>query len=194
MVRALLFDVMGTLVTEPFFETVPRALGMSLAGLIAAKHPTAWVDFECGAIDEPTLEARFFEDGRGYDHQALKAAMIEHYDYIDGIEPLLADLKARGHALHLFTNYPVWYQNIEAKLGLSRYASWSFVSCETGVRKPDREAYLGAARTLGLTPAELLFVDDRTVNCDAARAVGMDAIRFENAAQLRRELEQRDLV
>jgi putative hydrolase of the HAD superfamily len=31
-------------------------------------------------------------------------------------------------------------------------------------------------------------VDDRSLNVEAARKLGMPAIRFENAAQLRREL------
>ena len=37
-------------------------------------------------------------------------------------------------------------------------------------------------------PGECVFVDDRPLNVESARRVGMRAIRFENAAQLRREL------
>jgi HAD superfamily hydrolase (TIGR01509 family) len=194
MYRAILLDVMGTLVTEPFFEVVPRALGLSLEEIFAHKHPTAWVDFELGLIDEAELERRFFLDGRKYPHAAMRAAMIDHYDYIDGIEPLLVDLRAAGRDLHLLSNYPLWYQHIESKLGLSRYAPWTFVSCHTGVRKPDPEAYLGAARALALPPEACLFVDDRGVNCKAAAAVGMGAIRFESADQLRRELVARGVL
>jgi HAD superfamily hydrolase (TIGR01509 family) len=194
MVRALLLDVMGTLVTEPFFEVVPRALGLTLEQILADKHPTAWVDFELGLIDEAELVRRFFLDGRKYPHAEMKAAMIEAYDWIDGVEPLLAELRAAGNELHLLSNYPLWYRHIEEKLALSRYAPWTFVSCHTGVRKPDPEAYLGAARALGAEPSQLLFVDDRGVNCKAARAVGMDAIRFENATQFRAELQGRSLL
>jgi HAD superfamily hydrolase (TIGR01509 family) len=183
--RALLLDVMGTLVYEPFFVEVPRALGMSLEELIAAKHPRAWVEFELGAIDEEGLRAKFFKDGRPYDHERMKAAMAESYRYLEGVEPLLAELKARGAELHLFSNYPSWYQLIEAKTGLSRYAAWSFVSCHTGLRKPAAAAYEVAARTLGARPEELLFVDDREENCAAARALGMAAIRFVDAGELR---------
>ncbi|HTV22042.1 MAG TPA: HAD-IA family hydrolase, partial [Polyangiaceae bacterium] len=35
------------------------------------------------------------------------------------------------------------------------------------------------ARELGLPPAEVLFIDDRAKNCDAARAIGMRAIHFD---------------
>jgi FMN phosphatase YigB (HAD superfamily) len=42
-----------------------------------------------------------------------------------------------------------------------------------GVRKPAPEPYLAAARALDLEPRQCLFVDDMTVNCDGAEAVGM---------------------
>lgn len=190
----LLFDVLGTLVYEPFFHEVPRALGMTLEEVLEAKHPTAWAEFECGTIDEPELRRRFFRDGRAYDHEGLKAAMTAAYRWIDGAEALLGDLKSAGHELHLMSNYPPWYQLIEEKLGLSRYAPWTFVSCSTGLRKPAREAYLHVARTLGCAPAELLLVDDRETNCRGARDVGMQAIWFESADQTRQELRIRGVL
>lgn len=192
--RALLFDVMGTLVVEPFFEAVPAALGMSIEELLEHKHPTAWVEFETGAIDEAELRAKFFLDGRDYPHDEMKAAMVEVYDWLEGTEQLLSDLVDRGHELHLLSNYPLWYQLIEDKLRISRYAKWSFVSCHMGVRKPDPEAYLVPARALGASPAELLFIDDRGSNCKGAVQAGLDAVKFVGAGALRAELQRRGLL
>jgi putative hydrolase of the HAD superfamily len=50
---------------------------------------------------------------------------------------------------------------------------------ELGVRKPAPEPYLAAAEALGLPPADCLFVDDLTVNCDGAEAVGMGGHRID---------------
>jgi hypothetical protein len=36
----LLLDVMDTLVTDPFFEHMPRFFNMTFKELLAAKHPT----------------------------------------------------------------------------------------------------------------------------------------------------------
>jgi HAD superfamily hydrolase (TIGR01509 family) len=192
--RAVLFDVMGTLIYEPFFVEVPAALGMSLRELMPLLQPGTWVDFETGAIDEEGLRAKFFRDRRDYPHEAMKAAMVDAYRFIDGVEPLLSELCERGRELHLFSNYPCWYQLIEDKVAVSRYAPWTFVSCHTGLRKPAAEAYLHAARTLSADPAELLFVDDREENCAAARAVGMGAIRFTDAEALRSALAAEGLL
>ena len=68
------------------------------------------------------------------------------------------------------------------------------MSCERGVRKPDAEAYLGAARHLGIAPGACLFVDDRPANCAAAEGVGMPAITFRGADDLRARLVERGVL
>jgi HAD superfamily hydrolase (TIGR01509 family) len=190
----LLLDVMSTLVHEPFRHEVPAFLGRTLHQLHHELSLEAWVDFEHGTIDEATFARRLFRDGRAVDYAGLVATVQAAYQYLDGIEPLLAELAAAGHPMYALSNYPVWYRLIDDKLGLSRYLSWQFVSCLTGVRKPDERAYRGAAAALGVAPAACVFVDDREDNCVAARAVGMDAIRFEGAVPLRRALASRNLL
>ncbi|MSR48076.1 MAG: HAD family hydrolase [Planctomycetes bacterium] len=185
---ALLFDVMGTLVYDPFAVEVPRALGMSFAEVLAAKHPTSWVEFEYGDLTEAEFLPQFFADGRGYDHAALIATFEQGFRLLDGIEPLLAELNARGLRPQLLSNYPEWWRRIEARTGLSRFADWRFVSCQTRLRKPDAEAFLHAARELERSPGECLFVDDVEKNVAAAARLGMRALRFRDAATLRSEL------
>jgi HAD superfamily hydrolase (TIGR01509 family) len=192
--RVLLLDVMGTLVHDPFYEVMPAFLGMTFDELLAVKHPTAWRDFELGCIDEPTLFARFFRDGRAFDGAGLKRATVRAYRFLAGIEELLGDLRGAGVEMHALSNYSEWWREIEARLGLSRYLAWSFVSCDTGVRKPDPEAYLLPARTLGRAPAECSFVDDREQNVAAARAVGMDGVHFAGARGLRLALRARGFL
>nr|GEX83433.1 flavin mononucleotide hydrolase 1, chloroplatic [Tanacetum cinerariifolium] len=40
---------------------------MSMKELLDCKHPTAWIEFEKGLIDEIELERIFFKDGRKFD-------------------------------------------------------------------------------------------------------------------------------
>jgi HAD superfamily hydrolase (TIGR01509 family) len=176
---------MGTLVHEPFYREVPAFFGMSLEELLEAKHPTAWAEFERGEIDEVELERRFFRDGRGYDHAGMRARMEAAYAMLDGMEELLGELKSAGVEMHALSNYPDWYLLIERKLRLSRFLRWTFVSCRTGHRKPAPEAYRAAIEGLGRPPSDLLFVDDREENCAAARALGIESIRFRGAESLR---------
>lgn len=185
---------METLVSEPFYEALPGHFGMTLEELLEAKHPTAWVEFEKGEISEEEYLRKFFRDFRRVDTAALHRCLWDHYEWLDGMHPLISELHAAGCEIHALSNYPVWFEMIEEKLRLSRYLNWTFVSWKTGLRKPDPRAFLNAAKTLDVSPEQCLFVDDRPANVDAARALGMDAVRMTGAEELRRELKDRDVV
>ena len=60
----------------------------------------------------------------------MTSLQINGYRWIEGIEELLFTLRRQGVEMHIVTNYPLWYKRTEAKLGLSKYLPWSFVSCE----------------------------------------------------------------
>jgi FMN hydrolase / 5-amino-6-(5-phospho-D-ribitylamino)uracil phosphatase len=190
----LLLDVMDTLVHDPFYAEVLEFFALDLDALFAIKCKQAWFEFERGELDEPGLVQRYFLDGRPLDLAGLRACMSGAYRFLPGVEALLTELREAGVEMHALSNYPVWFELIEARLGLSRFVEWSFVSCRTGVRKPDPQAYLGAAAKLGRAPAACLFVDDRASNCVAAEAVGMPALQFSDAVALRAALRERGLL
>uniref|UniRef100_A0A0E0F4Y2 Uncharacterized protein n=1 Tax=Oryza meridionalis TaxID=40149 RepID=A0A0E0F4Y2_9ORYZ len=85
----LLFDVMDTVVRDPFYHHIPAFFQMSMKELLESKHPTAWSEFEMGLIDENELGKKFFNDGRSFDLEGLKACMVRAYEYIDGVEDIL---------------------------------------------------------------------------------------------------------
>lgn len=190
----LLLDVMGTLVHDPFDREFPAFFGMSLPELFAVKHPTSWFEFERGEIDEADYLARLFADGRPFDHDAFREHVFGSYRWLPGIPELLAELRDVGVTACALSNYPCWYRQIDDRLGLSRYLERWFVSCELGHRKPHPQAWLLPLSALGRAPEECLFVDDRDDNCEAARALGMPAIRFEHAGQLRADLTARGVL
>ncbi len=116
--------------------------------MLRTKSPTAWLEFERGETDEAThLPARSWT---AHLRRAWLAreAMAAGYAWLPGMEALLGALQSAGVEMHALSNYPVWYERLEARLGVSRYLSWRFVSCRTGVRKPAPLALLGAARGL----------------------------------------------
>ncbi|XP_010539484.1 PREDICTED: uncharacterized protein LOC104813550 [Tarenaya hassleriana] len=184
----LLFDVMDTIVRDPFYEDVPAFFRMPMKELLERKHPTAWFEFEEGLIDEDELIGKFFKDGRDFDLEGLKECMRSGYSYLDGMQQLLHALRDDDYEIHAFTNYPVWYEMIEEKLKLSAYLSWTFCSCTIGKRKPDPDFYLKVVKHLGVEPCDCIFIDDRLKNVDSARQIGMVGIRFENAETLKEDL------
>ncbi|CAO2832564.1 unnamed protein product [Amaranthus hypochondriacus] len=186
----LLFDVMDTIVRDPFYHDIPAFFGMSMKELLECKHPTAWNEFEKGLIDEDELARKFFKDGRHFDLEGLKTCIKRGYSFLDGVEELLRALKINNYEMHAFTNYPVWYQMIEDKLNLSNYLSWTFCSCKIGKQKPDPDFYSEVLRYLEVEPGSCIFIDDRMKNVEAAVRAGIIGLQFKGADVLRQDLSR----
>jgi len=186
----LLWDVMGTLVHDPFFEEMPEFFGLSFEELLAVKHPSAWVEFERGERSEKDFLASFFADGRDFDREGFVSLVRASYRWLPGLEALLEELHGAGCRMHAFSNYPVWYRLIEERLRLSRFLDWTFVSCLTGLRKPDSAAYAQALDALGVAGERCVFIDDRVGNCEAAQDHGIHSVVFEGVEPLRASLRE----
>ncbi len=82
----------------------------------------------------------------------------------------------------------------QAAYGMADLCDVLVYSHEVAVEKPDPEIFHLAQRQLGVPYPDMAFVDDVPRNVDAARALGMHAILFEDTAQtlqaLRRWLGQ----
>ena len=74
------------------------------------------------------------------------------------------------------------------KFGLRRYFPVFFSSCFLGLRKPDEAIYRMVLQISQRTPEECLFIDDREINLECPRELGIKTILFKDAAQLRMEL------
>lgn len=68
------------------------------------------------------------------------------------------------------------------------HAVWSH---ELLLRKPDPAIYAVAAAGLATPPAEILFLDDKPENIDAAVAFGMQAILYTDHADFERDMQAR---
>ena len=64
------------------------------------------------------------------------------------------------------------------------------ISSEVGVMKPELKIYRLALGQLKVEPAEAVFVDDMPANVEAARLLGMQAIRFQSPEQILDELAE----
>jgi 2-haloacid dehalogenase len=82
---------------------------------------------------------------------------------------------------------------------LARYPflSWfdgTVVSGFEGVVKPEPEIFERLLRRFNLRPATTVLIDDNEANVEAARSLGMPAVRFRSPGQLRAELERMGLL
>lgn len=84
-----------------------------------------------------------------------------------------------------------WSKQLRASLGIEPFLTGAVISSDARARKPDRKIYERLLEAAGYRPHEILFVDDRARNVDAAIALGMRAVQFTSSygyAELETEL------
>jgi len=103
----------------------------------------------------------------------------------------LAQLHAAGIKTALLSNMPTDLMTyVLANFPWMQHFTFKTFSAEVRLIKPDPAIYRKTLEGLGVTAPEALFVDDRENNIQAARALGMHAIQFHSAEQLRGDLEK----
>jgi len=74
------------------------------------------------------------------------------------------------------------------KFALRDYFEAFFSSCYLGVRKPDAEIYNLALKITQRNASECILIDDRGLNLECARELGMQTALYQSLPQLRDEL------
>jgi putative hydrolase of the HAD superfamily len=190
--RALLaFDLMDTVVKDPFCVELGERVGWAFADLVRALDPQAWISFELGEIDEAEYLQRMLRSdvpAPPVSPQAVRRAIVTGYRYLEGMEALLSELCRAGARVWALSNYTPWADTLRSGLGLDRYFEGYVLSYQIGVRKPDPRAYAALCARCGAEPSQCLLVDDREANVEGAEGVGLPAILFRGAQLLRAEL------
>ncbi|WP_035350436.1 HAD family hydrolase [Edaphobacter aggregans] len=70
------------------------------------------------------------------------------------------------------------------------HCTWSYA---LNLAKPELAIYYAAAEALATPPAQILFIDDKVENIEAAREAGMQAIQYRDHAGFEKEMETRGL-
>jgi HAD superfamily hydrolase (TIGR01509 family) len=129
------------------------------------------------SLGEMTSEGLWESLGVAGEFRELDCEYLAGHQLIPGISALLDELQARGFRLGCISNdLATWSRDLRAIHGLDRrIADWT-ISAEVGARKPDSRIFHAFLTNTGLSPGEVVFVDDRAANVDAAAALGFEAL------------------
>ncbi|HYV16881.1 MAG TPA: HAD family phosphatase [Conexibacter sp.] len=204
-IEAIVSDFGGVLTTPLLgaFAGLQQTHGIPLEAFGAALARAAANDggvnplfeLETGRISEATfltqlgtaLEA---ELGRTVELEGFGASFFEHLHPNEELFAFMRTLHGRGYRMAILTNNvrewePLWRSMLPIDELFELVVDSGFV----GVRKPAPEIYELTLERLGLPAEATLFLDDIEVNCDAARALGMQAIWYRSTAQAIADVE-----
>jgi FMN phosphatase YigB (HAD superfamily) len=105
-------------------------------------------------------------------------------------ESLLTSLKTNYRLLLLSNTNEIHFEFLTENYPILGHIEERVLSYQVGCMKPERRIYQVAVERAGVAPEEILFTDDREENIEAAREIGIHAIRFESEDQLRREMRR----
>jgi HAD superfamily hydrolase (TIGR01509 family) len=198
-IRVVLFDVGGVLVELGGVETMREWLGETVTidelwrmwlqsasvrqfetGKIDALQFALDVTSEFGLAIEPE---RFLESFAGWPTGLYPGAL-----------EMLALIPRSYQRAVLSNSNVLHWPRVSGEMGLSSAFDRHFVSHLTGLIKPDSDAFDHVAKSLGCMPGEVLFLDDNSLNTEAAKSFGMHAIRVQGAAEARRALTELGII
>lgn len=131
------------------------------------------------------------ELGREVDLARFGETFFEYLQPNEELFSFMRTLHGRGYRMAILTNNvrewePLW----RSMLPVDEIFELVVDSGFEGVRKPDPRIYEVTLDRLGVAAEAALFIDDMEINCDAARAVGMQAVWFRANAQAIGEIER----
>lgn len=193
-VTALFWDVGGVLLTNAW-DRGSRRKAMQKFGLdgdeFEDRHELVLNAFETGK----TTLAEYLQRTLFYRPRSFSAADFQAFMFSES-QPLRETIALLGRlaAGRRYLTATVNNESLELnefrirKYDLRQYFSAFFSSCYLGVRKPDAAIYKLALSITQRSPAECVMIDDRPLNLECARELGIETIAFSNAKQLEEDL------
>jgi len=152
-----------------------------------------WQQFDRGMLTELQLQERLqlttgFSRNEVLDlFEAVRGHLSEKPETVK----LVRALRQRGFDIYCLSNMPVpMCEHLRRQHTFWDVFEGVVVSGEIQMMKPEPQIYLHLLERFGLIARESVFVDDLQANVDAAKAVGLHAIRFQNATQCQQELDE----
>ncbi|MFG1624696.1 HAD family hydrolase [Kribbella sp. NPDC049227] len=146
---------------------------------------------ERGQIAVPDFERKLASillrrDGTPVPAEGLIERMFAHFEHQPAMSALVRRARSLGIRTALLSNS---WGNTYPRDTWDGMFDDIVISGEVGMRKPDPEIFLLAARRLDLKPEECVFVDDLELNVEGARALGMTGLLHTSYDETRRALE-----
>ena len=157
------------------------------------RHELMLNAFECGkaSLDEYLQRTVFYRE-RPFSMEDFRDFMFEQSQALPEPLAFLGELAGTHRYMMAALNNESLEINEHRirKFRLREYFGAFFSSCYLGVRKPDSGIYSLALKITQRDPGECVLIDDRGLNLECAREMGMHTIQFVNVAQLRDDLAQ----
>jgi len=194
MITTIFFDVGGVLMTDGWGHVSRRAAAQKFDldwDEYSERHEKVAHAIETNRLTlERYLDRAIFYRPRSFTREEFRDFIFAQSEAKPDSLKIAEELAQSGRYFMATLNNEILELNVFRieKFGLARYFPVFFSSCFLGLRKPDEAIYRMVLQMTQRAPQECLFIDDREVNLECPRELGIKTVLFKDAAQLRTEL------
>jgi len=155
------------------------------------RHDLAFPAFDSGQITlNEYLDRTLFYRARSFRREDFTAFMFAQSKECPDTRAVLADAARTGkYFIGSINNEPLELNQYRIEtFHLRREFAVFFSSCYVRSRKPEETIFRIALEVTQRPPEQCVFIDDRPINLESPRRLGMGVIHHQNAQQLRSEL------
>jgi putative hydrolase of the HAD superfamily len=160
------------------------------------RHDFSFPGFDSGRITmNEYLDRTLFYRPRPFSREEFVEFMYAQSKEYSEVRAVLDKVTQQGkYLITSINNEPLELNQYRIeKFDLKRNFTAFFSSCYVRARKPEETIFRMALEVTQRTPGQCIFIDDRSLNLESPRGLGMNVIHHQNAEQLRAELQKFDV-
>jgi len=193
-IKAVIFDLAGVVlltVKGTFNSMLSERLGARIEDVARVMNDAVNDQWDIGEISDDEFYTHLLTElQQPLEKKSILADFVFNDFYID------REMLDFIHSLHktyqtaLLTNFPA---HVHEFMRIKWHTEGAFdhviASCDVKLLKPDPRIYHLTLDQLSCQPGEAIFVDDREANVQAAEAMGIRSVHFQNYEQGVRDIE-----
>ena len=155
------------------------------------RHDLSFPAFDAGNITmNEYLDRTLFYRPRPFSREDFIAFMRTQSKEYPGSRAILDSATKSGrYFIAAINNEPLELNNYRIEnFDLRRNFQVFFSSCYVHSRKPEEQIFRLALAVTQRAPEECVFIDDRPLNLESPRKLGINTIHYQNPEQLRKDL------
>ena len=147
-------------------------------------------EYERGKINSMEMfSAISGELGLDISFEKFKEIWSNIFTLKEGIEQLIHRVKTLAKIAVLSNTDEMHFEDIRDKVEIIKDFDWLFLSHEAGYRKPEKEIFEYAINKTGISPENIIFIDDIQEFVEAANKLGITGILYKDIITLKKDLE-----
>ena len=200
-IHVVLFDIGGVIVKwkdKWLYKDVAKKFGLSEV-LLVNEGKKELSNLRLGKISEPEMWQRIGAKINSEELSNIKESLIHdifksRISVDESIFAIIKQLQKKNIKIGILSNTTLVTHTIVEELIDMSYFNYQFLSYRIGWEKPDEKIFKYVTEQLPYSKEEILFIDDKISNVNAAKEFGIKAIHFTDTSQFITDLNSLEIL